>query len=224
MQRMCVRSYQVQGHEFHLYTYGDVEGVPEGVILKDGCDIMPPLSECGWCPNMSHFGDFFRYELLLKMGCWVVDMDTVCLKSFDFEEEHVLAGEYFPEPPPVRINGNVIKAPVGSYIVKHIFDKCRVMDLMKDHHWGRTGPEAITDSVAELGVESLVKPPQFFNPVPHTWVPAFINPNSDVSTAWKLDDAYCLHWWAGGWQSRGMDLDATYSSECLYERMKARYL
>ena len=32
MERLAVRSFLANGHEVHLYAYGEVEGVPEGIV------------------------------------------------------------------------------------------------------------------------------------------------------------------------------------------------
>lgn len=35
----------------------------------------------------------FRYKLILERGGWWVDLDTVCLRPFDLDLEHVFASE-----------------------------------------------------------------------------------------------------------------------------------
>ena len=40
MEQLSAKSFIEQGHEYHLYTYGSVENIPEGVILRDGNDIL----------------------------------------------------------------------------------------------------------------------------------------------------------------------------------------
>jgi hypothetical protein len=35
------------------------------------------------------FSDFLRYKLLLDRGGWWVDVDTICLRPFDFEDDYV---------------------------------------------------------------------------------------------------------------------------------------
>ena len=39
-EQLCVKSFVDNGHEFHLYIYGDVKNIPEGVIVKDGNEIV----------------------------------------------------------------------------------------------------------------------------------------------------------------------------------------
>ena len=41
LERLAIASFLANGHEYHLYGYGDVQGVPRGVTLKDGNAILP---------------------------------------------------------------------------------------------------------------------------------------------------------------------------------------
>ena len=40
MEQLCAKSFVDNGHTYHLYTYGDVKNIPEGVIIKDGNEIV----------------------------------------------------------------------------------------------------------------------------------------------------------------------------------------
>ena len=41
MERLCISSYIHHGHEFHLYTYNDIVGLPKNCIVKDASEILP---------------------------------------------------------------------------------------------------------------------------------------------------------------------------------------
>src|SRR5262245_13716406 len=41
VERACLRSFLRHGHAVRLYSYGPVEGVPEGVRLADAASILP---------------------------------------------------------------------------------------------------------------------------------------------------------------------------------------
>ena len=40
LERLSIASFLDNGHEFHLYVYGDVRNVPDGTTLKDGGEIL----------------------------------------------------------------------------------------------------------------------------------------------------------------------------------------
>ena len=223
MERLCVKSFIAHGHEFHLYTYGKVEGLPEGTLVRDALEIMPYInfSKTGtpswgtWNASTVGFSDLFRTELLLKNGGWYVDMDTVCLKPFNFSEDYVFAAEA-PLTEPIRVNTNVIKVPPHSEVMASMKKKYWDSDLKAK--WPGVAPEVLTPILSELGMIGWVKPTSVFNPIAHWYVPKFITENPDYG------EAYSIHWWHGGWAQRGYDTDTSYPPECLYERMKAKYL
>ena len=39
MEQLCLSSFVYHGHDVHLYVYSEVEGIPDGVVVKDGNDI-----------------------------------------------------------------------------------------------------------------------------------------------------------------------------------------
>jgi len=82
------------GHHYQLYVYNHVANIPEGVEILDGHEIIPE-SERFVSKRGSHalFSDWFRWELLYRKGGYWVDLDEVCLRSFDFAEDIVFGCE-----------------------------------------------------------------------------------------------------------------------------------
>jgi len=94
LEQLSIQSYIDHGHEFHLYAYGDIANVPPGASVKFAGDILPKenifRAQNG---SVSGFADWFRYEMLCKLGGFWVDCDTVCMKPFDFGDEFVVGKE-----------------------------------------------------------------------------------------------------------------------------------
>ena len=44
MEQMSLRSFLTHGHEYHLYTYEAVAGVPRGIVLRNAAEILPVLA------------------------------------------------------------------------------------------------------------------------------------------------------------------------------------
>ena len=95
LERLSIISFIRNGHEYHLYVYGDVGNVPDEVILKDGNAILPAsmIFQYKQQKSYSGFSNYFRYKLLLEKGGWWADTDMVCLRAFDFAEPYVFATE-----------------------------------------------------------------------------------------------------------------------------------
>ena len=67
MEQLCVKSFVDNGHTYHLYTYGNVANIPEGVIVKDGNEIVPENQIFRYKNgSLSAFSNLFRLSFLLN--------------------------------------------------------------------------------------------------------------------------------------------------------------
>ena len=57
MERLCISSFLRNGHQFRLYCYEPLEGVPEGAEILDGEEILPRSSIFQYADRDS-FADF----------------------------------------------------------------------------------------------------------------------------------------------------------------------
>lgn len=133
-QFLSNQSYLTNGHEFHLYAYNNISNVPKGTILKDANKIVPKkdmyIDNFGGYVNLSNQ---FRFTMLYKLGGWWVDMYTVCLRPFDFDEDFVFSSEVIGSRK--RINNTYMKSKPGANFLKD----CLVFLSVRGHehiHWG----------------------------------------------------------------------------------------
>jgi len=182
LEKLCVQSFLDHGHEFHLYTYADVAGVPDDATIKDGNEILPEADifyrgKAGNSPI--GFSNWFRYALLHKLGGWWADMDTVCLKPFEFDEEIVLmAADNF------MLNTSVMKFPEGHECMLALANACR--NHLDEQPWDDDadkraklrlrrsragqdqlplGPSLLRKAVRHYGLEKHIKPFMYFAPI-----------------------------------------------------------
>ena len=120
----CIRSHLKVGHIFILYTYYHIDSVPNGVIIRDGRDILDESylnkgEEFGHYP----FADIFRFFLMYKKGGFWVDMDLYATKywgelknkEFIFSSERTIQkGAYKNTKKKQIVNIGVLKAPARS--------------------------------------------------------------------------------------------------------------
>src|SRR4030095_6670627 len=137
-----IRSFLEHGHEFHLYAYDTIDGVPEGTTLCDASSILPRDSifcyQNGFGKgSYSAFSNLFRYALLFAKGGWWVDTDVVCLKPFEFANEVVFATER-KEHSEATAASCVIKSPAGAEYLRYCLDVCAAKDKDKIV-WGEIG-------------------------------------------------------------------------------------
>ena len=82
---VCINSFLDKSHDFCVYSYEELKGLPAGVELKDAAEIVSKEEFLLYKENLPNrwdlFSDKFRYTLLYKKGGWWVDTDIICLKE-----------------------------------------------------------------------------------------------------------------------------------------------
>ena len=220
LEKLCVQSFMDNGHEFHLYVYDDVQGIPNGVMVKDGNEILP-YSEitAGTLQHWSSLSDYFRYALLYKKGGWWVDMDTICIKPFDFDEDIILSDKdsgsgWFPNSP--------LRFPPEHPLMKTMCNLCHKRIRMKGV--GRVemgGPPILTKQIRQSNLQHYALPRMRFF-LPHE------NEFSYFDNAYRDGlhfpaNTHALHIYNSILTRTGFDKDAQYDTESLFEQLKARY-
>ena len=240
MERLSIASFLKNGHAYHLYTYDDVDNVPDGVIWKNGDEIVPRtevFADQDQELNFSYanFSDVFRYQLLLEKGGYWADLDIVCLRPFDFRSEFVFGSQAMQDEVeerkrfgPALVNGNVIKAPVGAEIMKFCYEMS-VGRASVDHEWFELGPPLLTEAVKNFGLQSRIHSPCTFNPIDWWSWNDVISEQLTVRTRTKLKfllnrPVYAVHLWNSMWNRAGVDKSGDFPVDCLYEKLKRLYL
>jgi len=217
LEQLSIRSYQYHGHDYHLYTYGHVEGVPSGVVIKDAAEIVSPYSikqfRC-----IANFSDFFRYCLLFKHGGWWTDTDAVCLRPFEFTEEHVFSSEALQrENGKLHVNCGTIRVPRGCEMLLEALLRIARTNVATAG-WSEIWPQLLQQLVGEFKLQQFVKAPKTFCPVPW-WDAALM-----VKTTFGLNNSYAVHLWNEMWRQNNLDKDADYPQQSLFEQLKREYL
>ena len=219
MEQLSISSFLIHGHEYHLYTYGELKNIPAGTIVKDGNEILPAASIFQYThqPTYAGFSNFFRYKLLLERGGWWTDTDVICLKPFDFPEEQVFATEICRGEEVVT--SGIIKAPKGSAAMAYAWEVCQ-SKKPEQLAWGETGPRLMSETVKKFSLEDFRKPSHVFCPIGFADWQRVLEPESELD----LQDAYAIHLWNERWRATGQDKNAEYPESCLYEQLKRQYL
>lgn len=220
MEQLSLASFLQNGHEYHLYVYDELKHVPAGTTIKDANEILPASRIFQYKHQASYagFANFFRYKLLLERGGWWVDTDVVCLKRFDFADEYVFSGEMDQEREVIA--SGIIKAPAGSSVMAYAWRVCEEKDP-RQLMWGETGPRLVTEAVKRFSLERYKKPYRVFNPLGYRDWRRVLEPDAE---GLLHEDTYAIHLWNEMWRAAGQDKNATYDQNCLYERLKAKYL
>ena len=187
---LSIKSFLRFGYKFHLYVYDmKMKNVPEGVELKDANDIIPESEifeyEGG---GISAFSNMFRYKLLYDKGGIWVDMDLVCLKPLELEEEYIFSSEN------IMTNVGFIKVPAQMKFMNFCYNHIlTIKKSPKKIAWGDLGPKLFAKFIKNAKLMNYVKEPYVFCPVGH-------DNYNDLLTFNNPNDSTCVHLWNHCWE------------------------
>jgi hypothetical protein len=237
LERLSIASFLANGHAFHLYAYDPIDGVPKGTRVLPAEAVLPRSrifryheAASGRVAKLrsrvfgrkkgsyAGFANVFRYKLLLERGGWWVDLDTVCLRPFDFPSEYVFSSEMDKGVDVVDLGA--MKIPAGAAIAEYLFQESDRKDPKKIH-FGDTGCVLMGRAVERFHMQQYVQPSRAFCPIDcHNWEAA-LRPGAGCNIG---PETFAVHFWNEMWRRNGRDKDAAYPPDCLFERLKSRYL
>lgn len=220
MEQLSIVSFLRCGHEYHLYVYEDVKGIPAGTVIKDGAEILPAslIFRYNDFASYAGFANFFRYKLLLERGGWWADTDVICLRPFDFPEQYVLSSEL--QSGAEVVNAGVMKVPIGSAVMGYAWEICQAKDPAR-LRWGETGPRLMAEAVRRFALETYVRSYRVFCPLRLPEWQRVLEPNA----VWECEQtAHAIHLWNEAWRRTGWDKNGSYHPDCLYDRLRRKYL
>jgi hypothetical protein len=223
MEKLCISSFLKNGHPFHLYVYDEVKGVPEGTILKDASEILPPNMIFKYKDHDSYagFANLFRYKLLLEKGCYWVDTDIICLEPFQQRVEYIFAGEkIYKQNNAYKATNCIIYVPIGSTIMDYCFTEAMKKEPDK-LQWGETGPNLLTFAIKKFDMVSYVANPSVFCPVDWWSWYQLIEESSNIE---MLKASRSVHLWNEMWRRNNINKSGNFPENSIYEQLKRRYL
>lgn len=220
---LSIKSYLYHGHNFELWVYNQIRNIPEGVTIRDANAIIPKseiflFSSGKVKKSLAIFSDYFRYKLLYEFGGWWSDMDAICVKPYDFDQEYVIMQEKLRDSNAGKIANGVIKCPATAPVMGYCYENAhKLIQDPKNLKWGDTGPTLLSEAVKKFSLKEYVVPSNFFSPVSYIDIP-------DLFTAKQIpDEAYSIHLFNEGWKSRSISKNGIYPKKSLYELIKKKY-
>ncbi|MDO6431645.1 glycosyltransferase [Flavitalea sp. BT771] len=220
---LCLWSYIRHGHEFHLYAYEEIAGLPVEVRLLDANTILPATSLFKDTGNTyASFADWFRLKLLFQKGGWWVDMDTICMKPFDIDGEFCFSSEWKYGKEECEVNNTCIKSPANAAWLGELLDGIeRKVGSGTPVKWGEIGVYLFRKEMSRYD-ELLphIREPAAFCPLDYFDLSSLICKSLYTPSRETL----AVHLWNEIWRRGNLDKNATYHPESLYERLKKIYL
>ena len=168
---LCLSSFIARGHGVELFSYGPIDGVPSGVVIRDAAEILPCRQLFlyrGGDAKMSApslHSNVFRYKLLHDIGGWWIDADVLRLDGeiptqfLVFGEEDFIEGLGPGTEDRNRLGFGtaVMKFPARAEIMRRAYAEAATL-AAANPAWGATGPRLFTRLVQELGLSHHAVP------------------------------------------------------------------
>lgn len=203
LQRLCIESFLKNNMEYYLYTYREVKGLPDGVVLRDANVIIPEQSIFRDRFNSyATFSDWFRMRLLYANGGWWVDTDIVCLKEFTTDDDYVFATELANNSP--AICSCVMKAPKNSPMLEAVLDSVAQILAERDLKaiaWRELGALALVDGIMDFSLVEYAVSPEVFCPIDYKNYNIIMG-DGDITVP---AETYGVHLWNQMWVWNNMD-------------------
>ncbi len=227
MEQVCLKSFVDKGQQITLFSYEDIPNVPDGVIRRDGREIIDTDDFIKYEQKDSYalFADLFRLHMIHQNpGMIWVDTDVYCHRPMDYDSDYVLG---FELPGEHRVNNAVLGLPADSEMLHQMLDftvgplfdravpaeeaarrRCRkARDAGKPVHvsqqpWGVWGPLMVTHYVHALGLAEHVQPLNAFYPITFRDRTKFMR-NADIAEALLTEETTALHLWASNKRQLG---------------------
>jgi hypothetical protein len=164
---LCLSSFIARGHGVELFSYGPIDRVPSGVVIRDAAEILP-------CRQLflyrggdaeisapSLHSNVFRYKLLHDLGGWWIDADVLLLDGeiptqflvFGEEDwvERKWLGPGTEDKKRLVFGTAVMKFPAGAEIMRRAYAEAAAL-AAANPAWGAIGPHLFTRLVRESGL------------------------------------------------------------------------
>ncbi|MEM7719722.1 MAG: glycosyltransferase family 2 protein [Pseudomonadota bacterium] len=153
LEQLCLQSYLDVGHPVTLFTYGDVENVPAGVVLADAGAFVP---EHVYRKDPERVVDMFRYRVLAACDRTIwSDPDVVCLHPLE-----PLDGYLFGWESETCVSHGLLALPQDCAVLGHLLDGAPASVL-----WSTGGAAALTEALRRANLLHLAVPQEVFFPL-----------------------------------------------------------
>jgi hypothetical protein len=203
-EKCSLQSFADFGHELVMFSYRKLD-VPCGIRLAPAGDIISDkefFDFMALAPDQfAQFSDWFRYELLYRLGNWWVDTDVLCLTPSLPDDDIVLG-----KAGPVGVNGGVIKFPARHPLLADAVDHCRThwRDVGSSHR-SLLGPILINELIGKYPkLKDLAKDTGYFYPLLKKPLWRFGDPAARDEVASVTAACPVIHWWQ--WRFRAAEV------------------
>ncbi|WP_273524022.1 hypothetical protein [Rhodosalinus sediminis] len=219
LEQLCLKSFVDRGQRITLFSYEDIPNVPEGVIRRDGREVIDTEDFIKYEAKNSYalFADLFRLHMIKRNpGMIWVDTDVYCHRPMDYDDDYVMG---FELPGEYRVNNAVLGLPADSLMLNDMLafteDRYSIAPFLprkkqkefraardagtpvhvSHQPWGVWGPMMVTHFAHLHGLTDKVQPMDAFYPVSFRECELFLR-EADVVRGMVTGRTTAMHLWA----------------------------
>ena len=227
MEQLCLKSFVDKGQKITLFSYEDIPNVPDGVIMRDGREVLDTDDFIKYEKKDSFalFADYFRIHMMAQNpGMIWVDTDVYCHRPMEYVSDYVMG---FELPGGRRVNNAVLGLPANSAVLADILgfmdDRYAIPPFLKasqqaeyreaaakgaavhvsQQPWGVWGPMMVTHFVHKHGLLDKVQPLEAFYPITFPDRLKFLRRTAKVESLLSPQTT-ALHLWASNKRELGL--------------------
>ncbi|MEL7013893.1 MAG: hypothetical protein AAFO72_11505 [Pseudomonadota bacterium] len=223
LEQVCLKSFVDQGHPTILYTYGEVKGVPEGVEIRDGREVIDTdnFMTHARTGSVALFSDLFRFHMIAKDPDIIyIDTDVYSVRPIPADEKYIFGYETWHEDRGVgQINGAILRMPPDCPTLQGLLAFTKethplppwlprrfLLEAQKraaegnpmdvsELPWGIWGPLGVTAYLQMTGEMKHAKPTSYYYPIHFADRRVFTRRPAHT---WRqtTEDTRCIHIWA----------------------------
>ncbi len=246
MEQLCLKSFVDAGQKITLFSYEEIPNVPEGVIRRDGREVIDTDDFIKYESKDSFalFADLFRLHMIkLNPGMIWVDTDVYCHRPMDYDSDYVMG---FELPGEKRVNNAVLGLPPDSLILNDMLsfteDRYSIAPFLPKKKqkefraareagnpvhvslqpWGVWGPMMVTHFTHAHGLADKVQPLDAFYPITFRERTKFLRRKS-VAEGLITKRTTALHLWASNKREMGKKHDGLPPKDSYLEELTTRH-
>lgn len=246
LERLCLKSFVDRGQKITLFSYHDIPNVPEGVIRRDGREVLETDQFLKYEKKDSFalFADLFRLHMLRACpGMIWVDTDVYCWRPMAYDQDVVMG---FELPDSTRVNNAVLGLapdhPMLTAMLEFTADPWRIPPFVRpalraeyeaaaaagkpvhitQQPWGVWGPMMVSHFAQTLGLLDQVQPLAAFYPVTFPDRQTFFRPARQVERL-LTPETTALHLWASNKREIGLRHDGVPPAGSFLATLMARH-
>ncbi len=191
LDRACLSSFVQHGYPVRLFSYEPIANLPEGVTAADAATIVPEAMvsrvRYGGRPDLSHFSDLFRYEMIRKADLVWIDVDLLMIADAPMPQHK----DIVVREEQGGLNGAVLYIS-DKDLMKEVFAAMETK-LDKELRWGETGPALIFDVMKRKEATLQIYDHRYFYPVEHYDMWKLLLPEHVEECRRKCEAAATIH-------------------------------